>query len=337
MKKCMTAVVCLAHFIGLIQIPVYASEDIDKTIFQVSRNAGSGGVRCYDSLTNEETYYSPELYYHGDAEPIPASPELQLEQPEMSPRHVIGHDSRVKVLNPSGAYESTCLIGSRFKNISSGEERVGKGTGWLLNDKYVMTAGHMLYVEEDGVVMHCGIFIGASDGKHKRYRLGYKYHVAEDYVNHCENDIDYYNFGMYDDWGIIELVSPVDVSISKLGRYAVNSAYDMEGQYYHTQGYPEDLNLAAGKTGDAWNLWYMYQTAGYIQKDRPGLRFLDLVETDIDAYHGQSGSPVYSYRTGYGYCAEGMIVAQSKSYDGEPKNFIILLNDWLFDYIKQLP
>ena len=111
------------------------------------------------------------------------------------------------------------------------------------------------------------------------------------------------------------------------------SASDMEGRSYRTQGYPEDLNLAAGKTG--WNLWTMYQTTGYIQRDRS--RFLDLVETDIDVYKGQSGSPVYSYRRGYGYCVEGMIMATSVKNEGEPRNFIILMNNFLTGFINNLP
>lgn len=118
------------------------------------------------------------------------------------------------------------MIGSRFIHSASGATKVDTGTGWLLNDSFVMTAGHMLYDSNYGYTDHCGIFIGSSDGKYKHYRLGYK---------------------------------------------------------------------------------------------------------------GQSGSPVYSYRMGYGYCVEGMIVATSTKNEGEPRNFIILMNNFLTGFINNLP
>ncbi len=333
MKKFIAVLLCALFVVGLTQIPVCASDDTNKTIMHISRNAGAKGVHFYDASTGNEKYYPPELYCDGSAEPIPASPELQVEKTETAPYNIIGSDSRTPVRNPSGIYESTCLIGSRFIHSASGVSRVATGTGWLLNDSFVMTAGHMLYDSNYGFTDHCGIFIGSSDGKYKHYRLGHKYHVGEDYVSNCYTEDRYYYVGMYDDWGVIELVTPVSSSISKLGLYEVNSASDMEGRSYRTQGYPEDLNLAAGKTG--WNLWTMYQTTGYIQRDRS--RFLDLVETDIDVYKGQSGSPVYSYRMGYGYCVEGMIVATSTENEGEPRNFIILMNNFLAGFINNLP
>ncbi len=40
---------------------------------------------------------------------------------------------------------------------------------------------------------------------------------------------------------------------------------------------------------------------------------------------------------GYGYCVEGMIVATSVKNDGEPRNFIILMNNFLTGFINNLP
>lgn len=98
----------------------------------------------------------------------------------------------------------------------------------------------------------------------------------------------------------------------------------MASSTYYTQGYPYDLNASL-----AWNKYYMYATSGSITGNRS--RFLPLVNTNMDITQGQSGSPVYSYRTGYGYCAEAIVVAESGS-----TNVLILINGWLQNYFNKL-
>lgn len=278
----------------------------------------------YDLETGTENFISVDSYDQIDFTPTPASFELRDECNDVDMQHVIGNDTRTLVSNPTSQYQSTCLLGSRFNDSDNGVE---VGTGWLINKNYVMTEGHMLYTAEDGYAKHTAVYIGASGGSYKQYRLGHSYHVGADYVENC--GATYYGIGMYDDWGIVELESPVTVSMSYLGRYGVNSASDMQnGRIYYTQGYPGDLNSSI----TSWNKWNMYKNSGTIQSDRT--RILDLVQTQMDMNHGQSGSPVYSYRTNYGYCAEGIVVAMSDSDDGEKRNFILLINDWLMSYIN---
>ncbi len=330
MKKCLCLILCLCIVCCFFQIPVMAAEEPELNTMQVSSEAGSHGVYCYDAETGEETFVPAEEYGNENSSSVPASLDLQEEVPEITPRHVIGSDSRTKVSNPTGRYQSTCLLGSRFNYTEDG---VTPGTGWLLNQNYVMTAGHMVYNYDDHYADHIAVYIGSSGGTFKQYRLGYYYTAGGDYIDNPAECESYYNKGMFDDWGIVKLDAPVTVSMSYLGRHTANSASDMQGQYYYTQGYPQDLNEAVyGANCKHWNLWDMYTTGGYITTDR--IRLLGLVQTEIDIDHGQSGSPVYRYISGSGYCAEGIVVGMSYPYDPPERNFIILLNNWLMNYIN---
>lgn len=324
LNKLAAIAICVTLVLSLVQMPASASEEPELYTIEVSALAGSNGAYHYDLITGEETYSPPDQYGRGNAPSVPASIELQEEQP--APHNIIGADNRQIVTSLLEREESTCLVGTRFGSD------VRKGTGWLLDNNYMMTAGHMVYdLYGYGYADHVAVYIGATGGTYKQYRLATKYSVGGDYMKNIDS---YYSLGMYDDWGIVKFATPVNRTVGMLGRHTVNSASDMTGVYY-TQGYPMDRNLAMGKLEEEWNKWYMFRTSGTIKKDR--FRFLSLVETSIDIYPGQSGSPIYSYRPGEGYCAEGIVVSQGLEMYGEgDKNFIILLNDWLQDYIYEL-
>lgn len=319
MKKVICSFLCVILLCGF--TPAIAAEnETEMEEIKVSRNAAQHGVMRYDAITKEETFIPAEDYDNGYVAPIPASENLLTEAPpDIMTRGVIGGDDRLRISKPADRYESTCLIGSRFGN------EVSTGTGWLIDENYVMTAGHMLYQNGYGYADHVAVYVGASGGSWKQYRLGHYYHVGDQYVDNCRNEFDYTWAGMFDDWGIIKLDSPVTVNVDMLGKYAVNGAADMQGLYY-TQGYPEDKNAGISN----WSQWYMYATSGRITGDRR--RYLDVVNTSMDIVEGQSGGPVYSYRSGYGYCAEGTVVSHNAS-----ENAIILLNNWLMGYISTLP
>ncbi|NBJ88812.1 trypsin-like serine peptidase [Acutalibacter sp. 1XD8-36] len=323
LNKLAAIAICVALVLSLIQMPASASEELELNTIEVSALAGSNGAYHYNLITGEGSYSSPEECVSGSASSVPASRGLQEEQPE--PHIIIGSDNRQMVTSLLEREESTCLIGARFKT------GVKIGTGWLLDNNYLMTAGHMAYdILGSGDAEHIAVFIGATGGTYKQYRLATEYDVGADYKNNTGEL--YYGFGMYDDWAIVKLATPVNRTVGMLSRHTVNSASEMKGVYY-TQGYPADRNHAMGKTDDEWNKWYMFRTSGTIKADRS--RFLSLVATNIDIYKGQSGSPIYCYRSGEGYCAEGIVVSDGDADAGDgDRNFIILLNTWLQDRIN---
>lgn len=304
---------------------------------QISSSAGEGGVQVYDMETGETKFIPPLANDGWDSGPIPASGELMEEDVNDFAR-LRNMYQLTPVSSVVDRYASTCLLASRFSKDGK-EDWIEVGTGWLINDSYVMTAGHLLYSGDYGYPVHTAVYVGASGGKYKQFRLGHTLSVGGDYFDHpnyFEYDKGYagtlqkqnYNqMGIFDDWGIVELVSPVTVDVGHLGRYIINNVEDMYNRYYYTQGYPSDLQPTT-----AWYNYAMYEEYGLISGEIQ-MRYLPLVWSGMKGYAGQSGSPLYSYRNGLGYCAEGIMVAGA-SKDSELITMYIMYNNWLNDYVN---
>lgn len=303
----------------------------DETEWIVSTTAGMHGLYSYDLETGIETFIPPPSTIDHNNKVTPATGGLLEEEP--SPRHIIGPDNRVKVTSPNKVQSTICLIGSRF---NTGPNGVGVGTAWLINKNHLLTAAHNLYNvnyensygdndgdKDDYYAGHVAVYVGASGGKFSQYRLAKQIFAAKDYREYTGTITNY--LAKYDDWGIITLDSPVNIN-EFMGIYAVNSSSDMQGRYYYTAGYPEDLNKSSHSR---WDDWDMYYTGGYITGDKH--RFLDLVTTNIDFWSGQSGSPVYTFRdSATGWCAEAIVVQDTgDDLYLEKENYLILINDWL--------
>jgi V8-like Glu-specific endopeptidase len=335
------AVILVASLIITMNISAVAStseEDRDDGgEVQISSSAGKGGVRVYDMETGEEKYIPPIANDGSDNTPIPASEELMEEDVTASAR-IRDMYKLTPVSSVEGRYASTCLIASRF--IKDGkEDHVEIGTGWLINDSYLMTAGHILYSGDYGYAHHTAVYVGASGGNYKQYRLGHVLSVGGDFFDHpsyFEYDSGYLgtlqkqnydDMGMFDDWGIVKLDSPVTANVGHLGRYAINQVENMYNRYYYTQGYPGAL-----QTASSWNKFVMYEEYGLISGEVQ-MRYLPLVWSGMTGYPGQSGSPLYSYRTGLGYCAEGILVSNA-TLDSRRVTQYIMYNDWLNNYVN---
>ncbi len=334
MKKVVSVFLCAFLLLSLGTFPVSAN-DVDPvedyTPIDISTTAGSHGVYKHDIATNTTTFIEPEEYAP-DLDSVFTTPiPTMQDSPNIRPSSIIGTDDRTIVRNPTGVQTTTCRVGSRFD-----DGYLEEGTGWLLNNRYLITAGHMLYsTSHGGYADHTAVYVGASGGEYLEYRRSKSYYVGGDYVDNDDKQ-NYFARGLWDDWGIIELDSPVNVSgLTYLGLRAVNSAADMQdGSVYYTQGYPKDLNPDI----PIWQDADMYECSGYITGDYPRFegrsitpRYLDVVRTNIDITHGQSGSPVYTWRNGC-YCAEGIIISGPEGQNIE--NCIILINDWLYNYIN---
>lgn len=310
-KKFIICLLCIV-LTSILTSSVFATEQQhNREEITISTTAGQNGFFEHDPITDSTVFVPGDEYDDEISLPVAASELEQDDDSSIVPFGIIGTDNRTAVNSPSGRYESTCLIGARFGND------VYKGTGWLINNQYVATVAHMLYRSDYGYADHVAVYVGASGGSFKQYRLGRSYTIGGDYILNNESPLD--------DWGVIKLDSAITVSVNKLGRYGVNGYNDMKDRTYYTQGYPGDLN----KNNNPWDKWVMYTTSGSITSDRT--RFLPSVWCDLDITPGQSGSPVYSYRSGYGYAAEGIVTSS-----GVYSNGIILINNWLMNYFNSL-
>lgn len=281
--------------------------------------AGQSGYYVYDALAEEQTAVDASEYENLEVnDVIPPSDNLLEEQPLPqlnSVEGIVGADDRIKIVNTISQFGSTCLIITVFPN--------GKrnwGTGWLINNSYVATAGHVLYQKDwGGWATKAAVYVGETGGARKEFKVGYTFYAGQDFVDHSTGS-DYTQNGMYDDYGAVKLESPITCGAGHLGLMVANSYADMKGFTYETQGYPGDRNHAAH--GDDWQTYDMYYTTGKITGDT--WRYLDAVTMDLDFTNGQSGSAIYRYISGKGYYAQAIGVASMGS-----ENFAVLINNWL--------
>ncbi len=327
----------LRNFLSLVMvgfvmsIPIIGSANVDESGEQqtmaIYSTAGQNGYYKYDEKTDSYVY---DFGLEYDYEPIDSMilPECASEEDgylgELDPQYVIGNDNRELVSSPSGYLASTCLIGARFK-----DDRVSHGTGWLINSRYLLTAAHVVYDKDSatntGFPKHVAVYVGASGGKFKQYLTGKVVFAGGDYVG-----VPDYDQGMHDDWAIVKLDNPVTVSVSYLGVHAVNSKSDMGGEY-NTQGYPCDKNGCESNNPPKWDFHKMYKCKGEILDNYT--RTLPMVTTTLDTYQGQSGSAVWKYRNGSAV-GEAIVVAGRK-YNGKTENYLILINNWLYNCISE--
>lgn len=188
---------CAIIFVSRFTTISFAQEDESKeqVAMTLSGVAGMNGVynHCYNAT--DINYIPSEIVNNFISGPIQASEELLQVRYEIQPFGVIGSDGRYKITSPTSQRESTCLIASRFP-----DNTIVQGTGWLINSNHVATAGHLLYRPEyGGWAKHTAVYVAASGGSYKTYKIGYEASVGGDYYNNCASGIDYSWYGVYDD------------------------------------------------------------------------------------------------------------------------------------------
>lgn len=345
MKKFRKLVCILLAVMLFIMIPISTSAaetDDDMHPVQISVTAGSHGVYVHDMETNTETFISVEEYESLDVpDTVPAGGDALMEDEEVDTHAIIGSDDRTKVTSPStnGKCNSTCLLGSRFYPASNSNSFVAVGTGWLAGNNCVVTAGHVIYntIDGPGYAHHVAVYLAASNGTKLQYRECKNLHTGSDFRDNCGSDEAMKNKGCFDDWGIIQVDEPFTVT-QHLGRKAVNNASYMTGRSYSTQGYPQDRNEANGKPFSSWAYWDMYYQDGTVGGgiSMASTRFLQLATSSFDSSNGQSGSPIYEYISGSGYCAEAILIGDQLEYGGSTETVIILITSYLHNYISNI-
>ena len=298
-------------------------ENEDNSIL-VYADAGKGGCYKYNEETNSYDFIPASEYDYLPLESEIGSGEGEVDTSERGIVPMIGGTGLSLVSSPSGYQASTCLIGAGFgKSQNSQSEHVSHGTGFLINNQYLLTAAHVVYdkVKGYGWSNHVAVYVGASGGTYKQYRLGHAILVGGDFVDNSDS-----TKRMFDDWAIVKLDSPVTVSVSYLTPRAVNSKNDMSGTYT-TQGYPCEKN---GCPTNRWNNGKMYQSFGEVKKDYARPFYLPVVEGTLTMEEGQSGSPIY--KNGF---VEAIGVANNMNLNGIYRSYLILINNWLYNCISE--
>jgi len=195
---------------------------------------------------------------------------------------VIGDDDRVRVTpafmkrNP---FRQICAL-----RITSQRNRTYVGTGWFIAPGVLATAGHCVYLQDDGGWAKSIRVIASKEGSAEPFGslTSMRFASVDGWVDQRKRDFDY---------GVIFLD---DTSVgAKVGNFAVQA-----------------LDVAALRQTDA-------QISGYpADRDRAEFQYfhlrpmMDVTDSqlvyDIDTFGGQSGSPVWQQTAEQGLIAVGI-------------------------------
>lgn len=189
---------------------------------------------------------------------------MQRSSAEFLPEVVIGRDDRVRITNTDTyPYSAICSL-----EITASTGRQFVGTGWLSSDDTVITAGHCVYMpEQGGWAKHIRIYpgrngIGQVDDSFEAVRL----QSVEGWTKHRKSSMDY---------GAIQLSRRVAAS-GHFG-YVTLRHKDLVKNLYHVTGYSADKPRGT--------LWGHVRPLKNIRDD--------VLYYETDTYGGNSGGPVF--------------------------------------------
>ena len=184
---------------------------------------------------------------------------------------IIGTDDRVKVTN-NQAYPWRCIC-SLLITAQSGTQYIG--TGWLVAPRVVLTAGHCVYMADEGGWATQIEVMPGRNGADRPYGTAICRDLRSVTGWTQDNDSDC-------DYGAILL--PADKRYGdQLGwfGYAVRDDDYLRQVTLNLSGYPGD----GGRTAEDGTQWFMSRAVKDVMARQ--------ISYEIDTYGGQSGSPVW--------------------------------------------
>lgn len=182
------------------------------------------------------------------------------------------------------------------------------GTGWFVNRRVLITAGHCVYIKHSGVAERDGWVtrmrvIPGRDGADRPFGelTATEFHSVRGWTDHADDEYDY---------GAIVLADPAPGGIGWLGfgRYPDDDLLQATG---NISGYPGDK--------PAGTQWYAARTVDSVSPRK--------VRYDIDTAGGQSGSAVYRTK------ANGRFAIAIHAYGGGRVNSGTRINGPVFTNI----
>ncbi|MBO5448687.1 MAG: trypsin-like serine protease [Ruminococcus sp.] len=267
----------------------------------------------YSAVTYDVCNNAPDDNIYGDipeTAPIIVSDEQPADSDLVSdstydPQVIVGKDDRSPIDRPdlSGRYRNTCSL-----EIKRPDGVTYIGTGFILSNNAVITAGHCVY--DDGEWATSIKVYPAKYGSTNPYgyATGTSFSCGSAWKNSGNTS---------QDWGLIRINSSSNLcgKCGSLGLRWQSGTY--VDDYVSIAGYPVTYK---SKTP---NGKYMYKHSGKISSNTSSV----LTYKDIDTSGGESGAPVVEYYQDSGWTAIGI---HRGTING--KNSAVRISEWLFNY-----
>jgi len=217
-----------------------------------------------EPLTTPPSIFTTILSYFFGKKQLPTSESI------CKPEALLASKDRRTKINKPGEYPWRVHGQVEMEYTADNETYIGSGT--LIGNKYVLTAGHNLYDREKRKPPTVVTFYPGRDGKTEPWQSkASKFVVHHRYVNERmegeaqENDI-----------GVITLSEPLGNEVGYFGTIVLDDS-EFNNLMFNITGYPGEKNR------------HMYTAAGKMAMAAP-----QRLIYDIDTTGGQSGSAIYS-------------------------------------------
>jgi V8-like Glu-specific endopeptidase len=188
---------------------------------------------------------------------------------ERAPRAVIGPDQRVKIAN-THQYPWRA-IASLLITAQDGTRYIG--TAWFVSPRLLLTAGHNVYMHDEGGWAKSIQVIPGRNGANRPYGA-VTISTYRSTVGWTRDKKSGYDYGAL----LLPAASPLGATVGWFG-YEARGDADLRGMTVNVAGYPGDKG---GST-----MWWMADAIGNV---RPLS-----INYALDTYGGQSGAPAFMY------------------------------------------
>lgn len=253
-------------------------------LFNMSPNMAWAGDESTDN-TQQYVVYSKDLITGiEEYETVEVTPDLIHDTESYVPDYEVGNgispasviggvDTRQEIMNTYNfPYKAICKVVTTWYNTKYGTVK-GHGTGFMIHNYYMLTAGHNIYEPEFGG--YCDK-IEVYPARNRIYAPYGPYNGVEAKVtNEFVEDVD----DQAEDWGLVKLNSDVGSTTGYFGLDISTNGYDLLQKNISVTGYPTDKS--DGGVG-------MWKGTGTVKSQN-----MYEIGYTCDTYKGDSGAPVY--------------------------------------------
>jgi glutamyl endopeptidase len=265
-----------SSFQGISMEIVEAGQDDTEEI--VGKKEGLLESVLESGLDQENGSFVLDAWYGSFPEDLPEY-ETKLKAPETL-EVIIGKDDRVRI-NPTNSYPWRAICSLKIKT-KTGKNYIG--TGWFVGPRTVITAGHCIYMHNEGGWAKSIEVIPGRNGNQAPYgsTIGTTFRSVKGWTNDKNRDFDY---------GAIILPSNSSPG-STVGYFGYSTKDDdfLKGCTLNLSGYPGD------KDGGSTQWFHTRKAKGVDSR---------VISYEIDTMGGQSGSPVW-FKSGNSRYAVGI-------------------------------
>ncbi len=297
MKKVVKlALSLLCATIIITSIDIYADEkeidDVENTYVEHNYKTGKDKkIKIISDLVEKSNYSADERIS------MPYTPKRS--NGDLSTMNILPNESLKKVDATAEPYcKVTYLYIGRDNNHDGIVESWAGGTGFMVHDDIMLTAGHCMYNKDNGNVEEMRIYeMQNSSKRNSKYYYPLKWVMSDKYVDRCDSNYD---------WCVVVLQNRIGKRIGWFG-YGIA----LKSKNITVSGYPDYKAYQ----------YYQYKDSGKLSIDSK-YTFSHTCSTR----GGESGAPAYDSNN---------IVWGIHTSGGEKANYGCLITSALFDVIER--